>query len=332
MTDVGGEITRDRWGRPLVVPPEGGKAVPYTRVTTFIDVLEEKRALNQWMQRMVAIGLTERPDLLIAASAHRGDKAEMNRLCEEAIEAAKGRAAATTGTALHALTEQVDRGFRLPPLPGDAQRDVDAYRRATAGMEMLAIESFVVNDELRAAGTPDRIVSYGGRNYIADIKTGDIKYGAGKIAMQLALYSRSVHYDHRTHARVPLPDVDQTRGIVIHLPAGEGVCELHWVDLIQGWDGVELAREVREWRSRKGFMTTIDGNETPVDDDAADIESMLRNAESVGALNQIWRDHRDRWTDQHTAMAAERKAQLMIEHSETLFENVKDNAYGYKPV
>lgn len=317
------EIPRDRWGRPLVVPPDGGKAVPYTRVTTFIDVLEEKRALNQWMQRMVAIGLTERPDLLIAASAHRDDKAEMNRLCEEAIEAAKGRAAATTGTALHTLTEQVDRGQKLPPLPGDAQRDVDAYRQATAGMRMLAIESFVVNDELRAAGTPDRIVTYNGRNYIADIKTGDIKYGAGTIAMQLALYSRSVSYDPATKTREPLPNVDQTMGIVIHLPANQGVCELHWVDLTQGWDGVLLADEVRDWRSRKGFMTPVDP--TPANRPAEpDVGHMIRNASTVGELERLWRVYRNIWTDTATAMAAERKAQLMIEHSETLFGNERN--------
>lgn len=322
------EILRDRWGRPLVVPPDGSKAIPYTRVTTFIDVLEEKRALTQWLQRQVAIGLTERPDLLIAASAHRDDKTELNKITEEAIEAAKGRAAATTGTAIHALTEQSDRGLKLPPLPGDAQRDLDAYRRATARLGMLAIEQFVVHDELKAAGTPDRIVEVGGRNFIADIKTGDITYGAGKIAMQLALYSRSVFYDPASKERSPLPDVDQSRGIVIHLPAGQGTCELHWVDLDAGWDGVLLASKVRTWRSRKGYMSPMEGvpaAEPPTIPTNAELTSMMmatnlatlvRQATSVAGLSQLWRDHRDIWTDEHTTLAAERKAQLIIQHSE----------------
>jgi len=30
------EIERDRYGRPLVVPPAGGKAIAYTRATTIL--------------------------------------------------------------------------------------------------------------------------------------------------------------------------------------------------------------------------------------------------------------------------------------------------------
>lgn len=302
------EIPRDRWGRPLVVPPEGGKPVPYTRVTTFIDVLDDKRALTNWMKRTVAVGLSERPDLLLAVSAHRDDKEELNRITEEALEAAKGRAAATTGTALHALAEQVDRGLKLPALPESARRDVDAYRAATAGMKMLLVEEFVVNDELRVGGTPDRIVSFDGRYFIADIKTGDIKYGAGKIAMQLALYSRSVLYDHRTKKRAPTPDVDQERGIIIHLPAGQGECTLHWVDLRKGWEGVGLAAKVRDWRKEKNLTERID-QPTPLP--AADrLAFLIRNAGTVGKLHTLWRDHQDEWTDQHTELASQRKREL----------------------
>jgi glycine betaine/proline transport system substrate-binding protein len=42
--------------------------------------------------------------------------------------------------------------------------------------------------------TPD----YSPLTYIADLKTGSVDFGAGKIAMQLAVYSRSVFYDHQT--------------------------------------------------------------------------------------------------------------------------------------
>ena len=41
FTTVG--IPRDRWGRPLVIPPGGGKKrVAYRRVTTFVGVLEDR--------------------------------------------------------------------------------------------------------------------------------------------------------------------------------------------------------------------------------------------------------------------------------------------------
>lgn len=250
MTD----ISRDRWGRPLIVPPGGGEPQPYTRTTTFIDVLDDKHALTGWAKRMVAIGLSERPDLLLAVAAHRDDKTRLNAIVEEALQAARGGAAATTGTAIHALTERIDRGVELPPLPDTARRDLEAYRSATAGMEMLAIEEFVVHDGLKVGGTPDRIIRWQGVTVIGDVKTSaELRYGIPAHSMQLALYAHSMFYDPDTHERTPLPDVDLERGLIIHLPAGRGVCDLVWVDIEAGWEGVQLAAEVREWRARRGL-------------------------------------------------------------------------------
>jgi hypothetical protein len=45
-----------------------------------------------------------------------------------------------------------------------------------------------------------------------------------------------------------MPDVDQRVGIVAHVPAGGGTCELVTVDLEVGWRGAELAHLVRTWR------------------------------------------------------------------------------------
>jgi len=57
------EIDRDRYGRPLVVPPNGGKPVAYTRATTIANSLDDASALTAWKMRMAAIGLTTRPDI-----------------------------------------------------------------------------------------------------------------------------------------------------------------------------------------------------------------------------------------------------------------------------
>lgn len=249
-------INRDRFGRPLVIPPDGGKAIPYTRCTTYVDCLEDKFNLQKWQQRMVAIGLADRPDLLLAVAAHRDDKKHLGRICDDAIEAARGSAAATTGTALHSLTEVVDRGQELPVVPDDARRSIDAYQQTTSGMTHLAIEQFCVLDDLQIGGTPDRVVTFDGRNYIADVKTGSLKWGAGKIAQQLAVYSRCQAYDVETGQRTALPQVDQDRAIVIHLPAGEGRCDLYWIDIRLGWEAVQLAGRVRAFRkfARNGLL------------------------------------------------------------------------------
>ncbi len=72
------EIDRDRYGRPLVVPPSGGKPVAYTRATTIANSLDDASALVAWKMRMAAIGLTTRPDILLSITAAQEDKMAVN--------------------------------------------------------------------------------------------------------------------------------------------------------------------------------------------------------------------------------------------------------------
>lgn len=252
MTTAKIEVPRDRFGRPLVIPRDGGKPVAYRRCTTFIDVLSDHYQLEQWKQRQVAIGLAQRPDLLLKVASSKDDKAAVNAACAAAMEASGSSAKATVGTALHALTEQLDRGEN-PEIPAIAQADIEAYRKATALWQMQGIEVFVVNDELKVGGTFDRLIALGPLRYLADLKTGSIEWDGSKIAMQLAMYAHSELYDPETGARTPL-GADTERGLVIHLPAGEGQCFFRWADLVAGWEGVQLAAEVWEWRGRKGLL------------------------------------------------------------------------------
>lgn len=291
------EVERDRYGRPIIIPLGGGKAKAYVRCTTYVGVLEDTFNLSRWQQRMVALGLADRPDLLLAVGAHRDDKDRLNEICGDAMEAAKAHAAATTGTALHALAERMDRGLPLGAVPAAYAADLDAYRRATAGMEHLHIEELMVLDELKIAGTPDRLSRVDGALRVVDLKTGSIEWGAGKIAMQLAVYARSALYDPATGERTSL-DVDLDRAIVVHLPAGQGRCELHWIDIAAGWEAVGLATQVRAWRARKGLLEPIGP--------AAEIST----ARSVHELNAVWARHRGAWTDELTALAAARKVKL----------------------
>src|SRR5690606_11260548 len=158
--------------------------------------------------------------------------------------------------------------------------------------------------ELKIGGTHDRTVRYQGRDYIADIKTGSVEFGALKIAMQLAVYSRSVLYDPATRERTPL-EVDQDRAIVIHLPAGQGRCDLHWVDIAAGWEAVQVATQVRRWRKRRGLLTPL------TDVSLTDVSAEIAAAATVDDLTAVWARHRDAWTDDLTALAAARKAQLL---------------------
>ena len=247
------EIKRDRYGRPMVVPPAGGKPVPYTRATTVAGTLDDGVGLVAWKLRMAAQGLIKRPDLMLAATVAVNDKQELDRLIETAQDAAGSTHAATIGTALHALTEKYDRGEEFGYVPAMFAPDIEAYIKATREFKMEVIEQFCVLDSHQIAGTPDRIVTYRGKRYIFDLKTGSIDY-PHKMAIQLAIYSRAVPYNIATGERGSWGEVDTQRGIILHLPAGEGKADIQFVDIDKGWEGLELAMQVRAWRTSKKIM------------------------------------------------------------------------------
>jgi hypothetical protein len=95
--------------------------------------------------------------------------------------------------------------------------------------------------------------------FISDLKTGSISY-PNKIAMQLAVYAHGLPYNPATAVRSSWGGVNQDKGIIVHLPAGSGKCELHFVDIKQGWKGIELAMKVRAFRdTKKSLVTSIQG-------------------------------------------------------------------------
>lgn len=319
-------IPRDHLQRPLVVPPAGGKAVAYTRCTTYVGCIEDTFNLSKWQMRMTALGLASRPDLLLSVQAHRDDKRELDRICDAAKEAAAANAAATTGTALHALTELIDRGEDLPVLPPETVADLEAYRAATADLKAVHIEQFCVQDTLKIGGTPDRVVEYQGKRYIADLKTGSIEYGPLKIAMQLAVYARSQTYDIASHKRSP-HGADLQRALIIHLPAGQATCTLYWVDVEAGWNAVLVARDVRDQRARKfkeltrgfedtaGFATRPDASDRTLKQIIANpssrpLDQQVSEASTRRELEVLWETHQDAWTDDLTALAMKRAAEL----------------------
>jgi hypothetical protein len=309
------KIPRDRYGRPMVLPPgRGTKRVAYRRVTTFVGCLEDTYNLMAWKNRQVAYGMGQRKDLVLAAAAaDPGDKRKLDEIAQKATEHAMASAAATTGTALHALTERIDRGQRLGFVPAEYQADIEAYRRATEGIEWAGIESFRVHDGFQVAGTADRIGRVGdGPWRIYDIKTGSIDY-PHKIAMQLAMYARSVPYDIAADKR-GTDTVDPRYGVIIHLPAGQGRCELHRVDIVAGWGACLLAKQVWDWRSTKGLVEPLRDPGAP-----ATWESLVRDARHLDDLRLIWSRSRElgELTPELRALCTQRSQELAAENEIT---------------
>lgn len=249
------DIPRDRWGRPLIIPIDGGKPIPYTRMSTLAKALDDKTALTKWKMRQVVIGMGHRPDLVSVAQSVRGDDRKLDEVAENAMTAAEAERAANIGTALHALSEEVDKGADIESLPEFARADMASYRAALQGIEILAAEMFVVVDEIQAAGTFDRLVRLpDGRVVVADLKTGkhEPKYPMGA-TQQIAGYSRGHLYDAEKGRVGHLPSlgIDQSVGLLIHTPAGTGTTDLYLLDLNVGWDLARVSLAVRETFKRK---------------------------------------------------------------------------------
>lgn len=256
------EPSRDRYGRYLL-PQPAGKDKGYTRATTVAKTLSDTYGLTRWQVRMTAQGLTQRPDLFARVASAAGDAKSLDQICEQAKEAAAASSGANVGTALHAFTEAVDAG-RPVTIPAPWNADVAAYTAALQAADVAVdpayIETVLALHALEVAGTMDRLVTMpDGRSLIADLKTGkDLSYGWGEIAIQLALYAHADEvYDYATGHYRPMPEVDRSEALVMHLPAGQARCDLYLVDIAAGWEAVEIAMRVRSWRKRRDLATLL---------------------------------------------------------------------------
>jgi hypothetical protein len=235
-----------------------GEERAWTRATTIANTLSDPWGLVDWKMRMVAKGVATRDDLRALASALPLDtgKKQLNEVAQDAIEYAGGSSGRNMGTALHEWTAQADRG-EAPEVPSPWDRDLEAYHAALSvyGVRVSVgmVEQIVCLPDLGVAGTFDRIIVWPPSWHIADVKTAaSLDYSWLEIAVQEALYANAEYlWDADAETWEPMPPVDRTQGLVMHLPVGQARCDLYWVDLEIGWEAVTLAVDVREWRKRK---------------------------------------------------------------------------------
>lgn len=326
----------DRYGRYVIPHPTTGKKTSWTRATTYAKSISDTYALGQWMLRMAVKGVATRPDLYaLAAATPIEDKDGLNRIAEDAKEAAAAKAGANLGTALHSFTEQIDRGEQ-PNVPEPWARDVAAYKQmlATHGIKILPqyMERKVVVPEISVAGTFDRIVDRGGLK-IGDLKTGqDLSFGWLEISVQLAIYSRATHlWTPSTRTFEPMPPVDQDVALVFHLPVGKATAVLYEVDIAAGWQAAQLCGQVRDWRKRRDLAKAIStapavaapvaatqpalvstGRKSTNGSGSSGLHALITKAASLDELTRLWTDANaiGAWTNAHTDAAKKRRTQL----------------------
>jgi hypothetical protein len=253
------EPRRDRWGRYIIPDPETGEDREWTRATTLASVLPDRFHLERWGERMVVLGLAKADDLyLLAQTAKYEDKQRLDKIARDAKDRASAGSRANIGTALHSFTEMVDAGKSIDVVPTMYRRDVVAYQDALRQLnaKVLAMETIVVNPIVGIAGTFDRVLetNYRDKPVIVDIKTGNtVHFGFLEYSVQLSAYANSSHvFDIDTGEVKPIPwDLDKDVGLILHMPAGTGRCEVWELDLARGWHAAKVAVQVREMRSWK---------------------------------------------------------------------------------
>lgn len=255
------EIERDRFGRPLIPPPDDpdGKGVGYTRVTTISEVQADRFNLEKYLQRQVIKGLVADPSLMPLAQRAGDDKKVLNRLVEDAHDAARSSEKAEKGTALHDILYKVATRQDVE-IPAEWSRHVAEWERVTRDWHFACLEQMVIHDGYQYAGTPDAIAIVPSvtptQPIIVDYKTGStIDFGFREMAAQLAMYANADHlyeYGGEQGRQGMPPDLSLTKGLIVHLPEnGGGAIRLYQIDLIAGWKAAKRSIEIREWRRNK---------------------------------------------------------------------------------
>jgi hypothetical protein len=247
-------------GRYQIPDPTTGKTRLWTRASTLADTLEDKYNLTKWQLRRAAIGVAATPSIQAAILSTPDDdtyetKRELDKLVEQAQEKAKAGEKRDLGTALHKILERVDRGdLDHTTLPEPWLGDVQAWRHEARRKQLTGnphlLEVCVVNPTLGVAGRLDLILTdHEGQLVVADRKTGGFISWL-KFAMQFAVYVTATHtWDGTTLA--PMPPVRQDHALLIHQPAGSGVCRLWKMDVAVGYEACLMALEVRRQRAAK---------------------------------------------------------------------------------
>jgi hypothetical protein len=298
--------------------PGTNRAVTVTRVSTFAKAIADMRGLNLWQQRMIVHGIGQRPDLYaLAVTTPLDDTQTLQSVASDAQQAAKARAGANMGTAMHNLTESVDRGQDISAVPADWQARARAYRQALDdhGFDIVPdmIERYVyVKDFGGLCGRFDRLLRRrsDGMLVVGDVKSSaNIGYSWGEIAIQLALYARASHFwDKARDEWVPMPPVDHQRAVVMHTELDAGTTTIYpAVDIAEGWYGAQLCASVRDWRSRGKTLCgppAQAGGPTPAE--------RLERALSVAELSAVWAElhPRGEWTPELQALGMAAQARI----------------------
>ena len=290
------DVKIDRFGRYMVINPLTGEEEPFTRATTIAKTLDDTFHLTEWAKRQVAYGIGLRPDLAALATSADGpdDKRVLKDVVEQAMQAAASGRKANLGTALHGITQKIDRGDAHVPVPAEYRDHVTRYKTIISAFGLEFIKEFIevtlLLPEMKIAGSADRIARWlrSALPIVVDLKTGgSLDFSKVAIAQQLAIYANATHrWDGETP--IPMPEMNKEEALVIWLPATtDDEPKVYSVDIAEGWEMVQKSVDVRDIRKSKGksLFTEIQAEPAPSSSlDAPPVISPAPGAERVEAL------------------------------------------------
>lgn len=307
-------------GAPMVLMPDG-KRKRMSRPSNYAKPLDDESALTNWRIDIAAVGVANTPSLQARYVAlDFDDKHTRKELREAATQAGRGNEGSDIGTALHAMSQRWETDATFKP-PSPYRESLDAYSEEMNRLMLVStdFEQACVNVEHNAAGTfdrryestgqlvtPDGEVCSPGTGYIGDLKTNKrLDYSLGAYAVQMALYQGAEWYDVVNDEFIDTKPTHPDWAILMWMPAdspGESVA--FWVDLRIGRQGIELAKQVKQWQRnwRNGeFVTPVCGNASPPADDAAigklvaEFDAEEITAEEADADYAEWMEHSTQW-------------------------------------
>jgi hypothetical protein len=344
FADAAAEVERAGNGNPLIIQPDGSR-LEYTRASSLGDFITSNDFLIEWQLCNLAVALGRRRDLADQCAVEpyttgfdepdqrtkSESKKRLMRLIERLLDSVKIDERADRGTVVHAVTEQDYDGF--VPISVITEHAAFNHWLAINNAVRVGSEIFVVNDELRVAGTFDHLFYIEGFGLIiGDTKNGRNSNPLG-FGCQFANYSRSVVYDPATGKRTRLaawvmqnygldvPEgVNQDFALLLSVKAavdgGIGEVKVSEVNVKWGYEMCKLAAAVRDARNDTAGRVLQSKRLKHVKGVAAKklaheaIIERLWNAESRGELLSIWKQFKPIWTEDMTLASRGRRDQL----------------------
>jgi hypothetical protein len=325
--DLTGEVDRDPSGDPLIMQSDGAR-LAYTRASGLGDFLMETEFLRRWEKRYLARQMGKNEDLAALAALETystgfdedsvtksASGKRLDSIIDRALDRGRIHERADYGTVIHALTEPGSEGY----MPLRATVDVHAFWELVAinDIEILGTELFVVNDELKAAGTFDHLVRTKQHGVtIADKKNGRNIKGLG-FSVQFATYAGAELYDPRTQERTgalsTLADGEEVnKDVALLFEVHDGMARVRTVDIARGREAARVAamvRDMRKWAS----LANIDKSfkEVKASDSAMRERAIISRIEAAHhpeELRGIWYHYgQTDWSDAITEAAKAKK-------------------------